>query len=336
MNNSPDPFEAPFGSIFSEKISLASYADGIYNYPGHATELKDFTVHPGSHGIHYSSNCFEGLKAHRQIDGSVAIFRLDDHVARMRQSLTSLQVEAPEAELLRSMILDTVVANTADVPNPPGSLYIRPAFFGTLANVGAAASPTTTGNLYVLNSPVGDYFKGGLRPLSLFVEQQHARTTSQFGMVKGGANYALALGPTLKAKAEHGVDQVLFADNNDVTETGAANFFLVDDSKLITRHLDESFLHGITRASVIQIATDLGYEIEERTITVEELQAWNGEAFLSGTAAVIAPVGSIIVGTEPHSFGDGQPGPNTSKLRESLTDIQVGKAEDTHNWLTNI
>jgi len=254
----------------------------------------------------------------------------------MRQSLTSLQVKPPEFDLLKKMILDAVASNVEDTPQSPGSLYIRPAFFGTLENVGAAATPTTTGSLYVLNSPVGDYFKGGIRPLSLFVEESLARTTAQFGMVKGGANYALALGPTLRAKAEYGVDQVLFANNNDVTETGAANFFLVDDNKLITRHLDTSFLHGITRDSIIQIANDSGFKVEERTITVEELSEWNSEAFLSGTAAVIAPVGSVIIKGETHSFGDGQPGSNTLKLRNALTDIQIGKSEDKYGWLTKV
>ncbi len=236
------------------------------------------------------------------------------------------------------MIIDAVEANASHTPDAPGSLYIRPTLIGTLLNIGAAASPSDSAILYVMTSPVGDYFAGGVRPLTIFIETDIPRTTPQFGMVKSGANYVMALGPTLDAKRDHAADQVLFATGGDVTETGASNFFLIDDKRLITRNLDESFLHGVTRASVLTLAADLGYEIEERSVPVDELMAWadHGEAFLSGTAAVIAPVGKITVRGEHLQVGDGQPGPNTLRLREALTDIQLGKAEDTHNWLTPV
>ena len=157
-------------------------------------------------------------------------------------------------------------------------------------------------------------------------------------MVKSGANYVMALGPTLDAKRDHAADQVLFATGDDITETGASNFFLVDDDRLITRNLDHSFLHGVTRASILSLAADLGYQVEERSIPVAELKAWadHGEAFLSGTAAVVAPVGTVTVVDERIQIGDGQPGPNTLRLREALTDIQLGKAEDRHGWLTPV
>ena len=146
----------------------------------------------------------------------------------------------------------------------------------------------------------------------------------------------MALGPTLDAKRDHVADQVLFASGDDVTETGASNFFLADEDRIITRNLDDSFLHGITRKSIIQIAKDLGMEVEERSIPVSELQAWAeyGEMFLSGTAAVIAPVGKVIAHGQHIDVRDGQPGPTTLKLREALTDVQTGKAEDVHGWLT--
>jgi branched-chain amino acid aminotransferase len=192
--------------------------------------------------------------------------------------------------------------------------------------------------LYVICSPVGDYFAGGVRPLTIFIETEMPRTTPQFGMVKSGANYVMALGPTLDAKRDHAADQVLFASGDDVTETGASNFFMADGERLITRNLDTSFLHGITRKSVIQIAKDLGYDVEERSIPVAELRAWSehGEMFLSGTAAVIAPVGTVITHGEQVSVGDGQPGKTTLELRHALTDIQTGKSEDRHHWLTRI
>lgn len=338
MSDKPDPFSAPFGTLFGDYMSVATYDEGVYDYPGSAQALENLSLHPATHALHYASECFEGLKAHRQIDGSVAIFRLDDSVHRMILSIEKLRMTAPTPEMLRSMIIDAVRANLDFTPDSPGSLYIRPTFIGTAPNIGAAATPSSQALLYVINSPVGDYFAGGVRPLTIFIETDIPRTTPQFGSVKSGANYVMALGPTLDAKRDHVADQVLFASGDDVTETGASNFFLADDERLITRNLDSSFLHGITRKSIIQLGKDLGYEVEERSIPVAELRAWaeHGEMFLSGTAAVIAPVGKVITQGEIISVGDGQPGKTTLKLREALTDIQTGKSEDTHGWLTRI
>lgn len=334
-----DPFAAPFGSLFGEMMTTAVLRDGEFTYSGAAEPMAPFSLHPGTHVLHYASACFEGLKAHRQVDGSLAIFRLDDHVERMRQSVGRLRMTVPEADLVRQLIVDAVEANASVAPDAPGSLYIRPTFIGTLENIGAAASPSTSGLLYVICSPVGDYFAGGVRPLTLYVETTVPRTTPQFGMVKSGANYVMALGPTLDAKAEHGADQVLFANHDDITETGAANFFLVEDGRLITRQLDESFLHGVTRNSVIEMAATLGYEVEQRPITIAELTEWagRGEMFLSGTAAVLAPVGTLVVGDDaPVTVGDGQPGPNTLRLRDALTDLLNGKTDDPFGWRTPV
>lgn len=337
-NKDLDPFTAPFGSLFGDFMTMAEMSQGDYLYEGSAKPVANLSLHPGTHCFHYASTCFEGLKAHRQLDGSLAIFRVDDHAARMVQSIERLSMEPPPADLIRTMIIDAVQANAAVTPSPPGSLYIRPTMVGTLLNVGAAAAPSNSALLYVLTSPVGDYFAGGIRPLSIYVETDIPRTTPQFGMVKAGANYAMALGPTLEAKRTYGADQVLFATGGDLTETGASNFFLVDDNRLITRNLDESFLHGVTRASVLSLGADMGYEIEERSVSLEELQQWvtRGEAFLSGTAAVIAPVGQVTIMGHNLTVGDGQPGPNTMRLREALTGIQIGRTEDPHGWRTTV
>jgi len=319
-------------------MTIAEMDQGVYRYGGSAEPVKNLSLHPGVHCLHYASTCFEGLKAHRQIDGSLAIFRVDDHVSRMVQSIKRIRMQAPSPELVRSMIIDAVEANAAATPAAPGSLYIRPTVIGTLLNIGAAAAPSDSALLYVLTSPVGDYFAGGIRPLSIHVETQVPRTTPQFGMVKSGANYAMALGPTLDAKRDHGADQVLFATGGDITETGASNFFVIDDDRIVTRKLDESFLHGVTRASIITLAADLGYEVEERVVPLDELKEWasQGEAFLSGTAAVVAPVGQITIEGESITVGDGQPGANTLRLRQALTDIQLGASEDRHGWCTTV
>lgn len=338
MSETQDPFSQPFGTLFGDHMSVATYVDGVYDYPGAAVPLENFSLHPATHALHYASECFEGLKAHRQPDGSVAIFRLDDSIARMIRSIQKLRMTPPSPEMLRQLIIDATTANASFTPDAPGSLYIRPTFIGTAPNIGAAATPSNEAMLYCINSPVGDYFAGGVRPLTLFIESDMPRTTPQFGSVKSGANYVMALGPTLDAKRDHVADQVLFASGDDVTETGAANFFLCDGERLITRNLDDSFLHGITRASILQIARDMGMEVEERSIPVAELRAWSehGEMFLSGTAAVIAPVGKVITQGETIEVCDGTPGETTLKLRAALTDIQSGISEDKHDWLTRL
>lgn len=337
MDDSLDPFSAPFGTLFAPSVAVATCMGQGFDYQG-VSPLANLTLHPASHALHYGSACFEGLKAHRQVDGTVAIFRLGDHVARFGQSAETLRLPFPDESLVREMIIDTVRSNLGHTPPTPGSLYIRPTLIGTEPNIGAAAAPSKHAILYILNSPVGDYFSGGIRPLTLFVQSDLPRTTPQFGRVKAGANYVMALGPTLSAKADHAADQVLFAPGGDITETGAANFFLIDDQRIITRNLDDSFLHGITRASVITIARELGYIIEERALDLSEVRAWcpDGEIFLSGTAAVVSPVGKLIVDGEILTVGDGKPGDNTMRVRQALTDIQVGNSPDSHNWLTHV
>ncbi|MEZ5340881.1 MAG: branched-chain amino acid aminotransferase [Acidimicrobiales bacterium] len=338
MSTTTDPTTAPFGSVFGNHMAVATLAEDVYTYGGAAQPLENFSLHPATHAFHYGSTCFEGLKAHRQADGSVAIFRLDDHVARLRSSIGKLRMAIPDADLVRGMIIDVVSADLDHVPDSPGSLYLRPTFIGTAPTLGAAASPSATGMLYVIDSPVGDYFVGGIHPLTIYIEQTTPRTTPQFGSAKCGANYVMALGPTLDAKRDYQADQVLFATGGDVTETGAANFFLVDDKRIVTRQLDDSFLHGVTRMSVLQIAADLGYEVEERMVALDELRDWatHGEMFLSGTAAVVTPVGKVIVSGESITVGDGQPGAQTLRLREALTNVQTGSAPDTHGWLTHV
>lgn len=300
--------------------------------------LEPLSLHPGAHVFHYASTCFEGFKAYRWTDGKARIFRLHDHIARMRNSARSLRLPVPEAGQLADMVIDLVARQVEDIPAPPSSLYLRPTLIGTLPNIGAAASPSTEALLYVLASPVGDYFSGGVQPLKLLVEDMRSRSTEQLGSTKTGGNYAAALGPTLEAKAEFGVDQVLFCPHGDVQETGAANFMLVNDHEIITKPLDSSFLHGMTRASILSLGKDLGYTINERNFTVTELLEWvaDYEAALSGTAACLTPVGSLVYKSDEIMVRDGGSGPNVEKLRAALQAIQYGEAPDTHEWLTEV
>jgi branched-chain amino acid aminotransferase len=325
-----------FGSVFAPTMAVARAVDGTFG-TSEVVPVEDLRLHPAAHVLHYCSACFEGLKAHRGTDGQVRIFRAARHVERMRQSATILNLPIPPTELLHGMLREIVSANLDIVPDQPGSLYLRPTLIGTLPNIGAAASPSTEALLYVLPSPVGDYFAGGVRPLKLLVETELPRSTPQFGQVKSGANYAMALGPTLTAKADHGVDQVLFAPGGKVTETGAANLILLDGDRVLTPELDGSLLPGVTRDSILQLARDSGRTVVERGMTIDDVVQWaddGGEAALSGTAAVLAPVGTLLwADGREVVFGDGGVGENVLELRDALTALHRGEVVDTHGWL---
>jgi len=160
------------------------------------------------------------------------------------------------------------------------------------------------------------------------------------GMVKSGGNYASAMGPILAAKEQYKADQVLFCPGGDVQETGAANFLLIDGDEIITKALDSSFLHGITRDSLLTIARDIGMKVSERELTVGELldraSKPNTEAALSGTAAVLTPVGTLIRNGKEFKVGSGEAGDKTKQLRQALNAVQWGQAEDKHGWLTRV
>lgn len=326
-----------FGTEFCDQFVVADYTEA--GWQSHAlTPLAPIPMHPAAHVLHYASTCFEGFKAYRWKDGSVHVFRLADHVARMQRSAESLRLPVPPAELLSTMVLDVIRANVDAVPELPGALYLRPTLIGTLPNIGAAASPSTTAKLFVLASPVGDYFAGGIRPLNILIDDENARSTRQLGSTKTGGNYAAALGPTLEAKAEYGVDQVLFCPNDDVQETGAANFLLIGEDRVLTKPLDSSFLHGITRASTLALAEDLGMQVEQRNFSVKELLAAlpDTDAALSGTAASLTPIGTMIYRGDKHQVNPDSGYKNTMKLREALSAVHRGEREDIHGWLTRV
>ena len=328
---------AQFGTVFCENFALVRFENGAWQEAA-IEPLAPLALHPAAHVFHYASTCFEGFKAYRWEDGIARIFRLHDHVARMQSSAESLCLPVPDADQLAGMVIDLVRQQIGDIPAPPSSLYLRPTLIGTLENIGAAAAPSTEATLFVIASPVGDYFGAGARPLKLLVDDQRARSTEQLGSTKTGGNYAAALGPILDAKAKYGADQVLFCPNGDVQETGAANFLLISDDEIITKPLDTSFLHGMTRDSVLKLAAELGYRVSERNFTVVELLQLvaTHEAVLSGTAACLSPVGSLVYNGEEIQVRDGNPGPNTAKLRKALQDIQYGIVPDTHDWLTEV
>ena len=330
---------AAFGTVFMPKMALASFDNNSWTASSIVPSDK-LEMHPGAHVLHYSSTCFEGLKAFKHEDGSVNVFRMDANIERMSQSSELLSLPEINKDQLTDMIKESVALYADDVPSPPGSMYIRPTHIGTEPAIGKAAAPSESSLLYVLLSPVGDYFKSGAKPLRLLLEEDGMRCAPHMGMIKSGGNYASALGPILRARKACDADQILFCPNGDVQETGAANFILIDGNEIITKALDSSFLHGITRDSILTIAREMGMTVTERDFTVTELieraQKPGTEAALSGTAAVLTSVGTLIHNGEEITVGSGEAGETTQKLRQALNDIQWGKAEDKFGWLTKV
>jgi branched-chain amino acid aminotransferase len=315
-------------------MAVATFHEGQWS----AAEIKPvgpIEISPAAHVLHYASTCFEGFKAFRRADGSIHVFRMDRHIARMQQSARRLVLPEPDPAQLKEMVRAVIDRCREAVPEAPGALYLRPILFGTAANIGAAATPSADASLLVLASPVWDYFAGGMKALRILVDDQNTRSAAQMGMVKTGGNYAAAIGPTLAARAQYQADQVLFCPGGEVQETGAANFLLVRAGELLTRKLDSTFLHGVTRDSLLTLARDQGYAVSERILDVAEMLEWvkTGEAALSGTAAVLAGVGTLIYHGAEHRVGNGEVGPLTRALRAQLVAIQQGEAPDTHGWL---
>ena len=340
MNSIPKPSQEPrpaFGTVLAPTMTLARFQNGQWGR-FEAVPCGPIQLHPAAHVLHYASTCFEGFKAYRWADGSIHLFRMDRHIERMRQSARALVLPEPDARQLEEMVLATIDRNRDVVPEAPGALYMRPILFGTTPNIGAAGAPATEASLIVLASPVWDYFAGGMKPLRIFVEDVNARTASQTGKVKTGGNYAAALGPTLEARRRYNVDQVLFCPGGSVQETGASNFLLLRAGRVLTRSLDSTFLHGVTRDSVLTLAREEGYDVEERVFDVAEMLEWvrDGEAALSGTAAVLAGVGTLVHHGQEHRVGGGDVGPHTRKLRERLVSIQRGESADKHGWTKRV
>jgi branched-chain amino acid aminotransferase len=331
------PQRPAFGTLLTSHMAVATYQGGQWS-PSEIKPVAPIELSPAAHVLHYASTCFEGFKAFRRADGSVHIFRMDRHIQRMRQSARALALPEPEVAQLADMVRAVINRCRDAVPEAPGALYLRPILLGTTANIGAAATPTTEASLIVLASPVWDYFAGGAKPLRILVDDENTRSAAQMGMVKTGGNYAAALGPTLSARAKYQADQVLFCPGGQVQETGAANFVLIRDGELLTRSLDSTFLHGVTRDSLLMLARDLGYKVSERSFDVQEMLDWvkTGEAALSGTAAVLAGVGTLIYRGSEHRVATGDVGPITRSLRAQLLAIQQGEALDRHGWLEKV
>ncbi len=329
-----------FGTVFTNEMIISHHDGNAWSAPEFVPS-NALTIHPAAHVLHYASTCFEGLKAFRHPDGSVNIFRMDQNIKRFAQSARLLHLPTIDENMTAKMIVSVVAKYQHEAPPAPSALYIRPTLMGTDPAVGKAAAPSATASQFILLSPVGDYFAGGADvTLRVLLDEHGARCAPHMGMVKSGGNYASALDPILRARQKYNADQVLFCPNGDVQETGAANFILFDGNEVITKALDASFLHGVTRSSILTLAKEQGLQVQERELSIEELLERaakpNCEAALSGTAAVLASVGTLLHNGKEYSIGTGQAGPIVQNFRQALNDIQWGRTEDKHGWLVRV
>src|ERR1700728_1580161 len=331
------PQRPAFGTLLTSHMAVATYQGGRWS-DSEIKPVAPIELSPAAHVLHYASTCFEGFKAFRRADGSVHTFRMDRHIQRMRQSARQLVLPEPDAAQLAEMVRGVISRCRESVPEAPGALYLRPILFGTTANIGAAATPATDALLLVLASPVWDYFAGGMKPLRILVDDVNTRSAAQMGMVDTGGSCAAAMGRTLAARAKYQADQVLFCPGGEVQEPGAANFLLIRDGEILTRGLGSTFLHSVTRDSLLTMARDRGVKVSERVFQVEEMLNWvkSGEAALSGTAAVLAGVGTLIYRGSEHRVASGEVGALTRELRSQLLAVQQGGAADRHGWLARV
>lgn len=320
----------------TDKRFVANYKNGAWD-DGGLTSDANIVINECAGVLQYAQTCFEGMKAYTTEDGRIVTFRPDLNAQRMEDTCRRLEMPVFPKDRFVQAVTDTVAANAAYVP-PYGSgatLYIRPYMFASSAVIGV--KPADEYQFRVFTTPVGPYFKGGVKPLTLKVSDFDRAAPHGTGHIKAGLNYAMSLHAIVTAH-EEGYDENMYLDaatRTKVEETGGANFlFVTKDNKVVTPKSD-SILPSITRRSLMVVARDyLGLEVEEREIPLKEVAEF-AECGLCGTAAVISPVGRIVDHGREIAFPSGmnEMGPVTKKLYDTLTGIQMGRIEAPEGWI---
>lgn len=337
MNNEIDWGSIGFGYIPTDYNVRCYYRDGKWGQI-EVSSSPTIDIHIAATALHYGQEIFEGLKAFRGKDGKVRIFRLEENARRIADSARGLLMAPVPEELFKEMVMKVVKLNERFIP-PYGSgasLYIRPFEIGMSPQIGV--KPARDYCFVILVTPVGPYFKEGFKPTKICIMREYDRVAPKgTGRWKVGGNYAASLASGERAHAM-GYSSVLFLDPKEkkyLDECGPANFFAIKDGKYITP-ASESILPSITNKSFMQLAKDMGLEVEQRHITVDEL-ADITEAAAAGTAAVASPVSEIDdldTGKKYVVSPDNKPGEITTALYNTLRGIQYGELDDIHNWCT--
>jgi len=329
----------PFGYIKTDYNVRCRYRDGKWSEP-EVSSSEYVDVHIAATGLHYGQEAFEGMKAYMGKDGKVRVFRWNENAKRLMLSAEGVKMAQVPEKLFREAVFKVVNLNRKFVP-PYGSgatLYIRPLLFGSGAEVGV--KPAAEYTFLVFVTPVGPYFKEGIKPVNMMICRDVDRAAPLgTGIYKVGGNYAASLRAIVKAKAE-GYSSTIFLDAKEkkyIDECGPANFFGIKNNTYITPK-SESILNSITNKSLIDVAGSLGIKTERRRVQVEELSSFT-EAGACGTAAVISPIGKIVdpdMNMIYEYCRDGKPGEITMKLYNKLTGIQLGDVEDEFGWMTEV
>jgi branched-chain amino acid aminotransferase len=342
-----DPNKLEFGRNFAPLQLSCVYDDGAWQAASIDT-LATINLHPAALSLHYAQLIFEGLKAYRWADGSVNLFRPIENARRFARSARRMAMPPVDDAFFVESIRRLTAEQRDWIPSPPGSLYIRPTMIATEACIGVRAASQFL--YFVIAMPSGGYFPAtsgqtGAGAVKVFVTTSVARAAhGGTGNVKAAVNYAVTLKITDEAKHK-GCSQVLFLDatgNGRIEEMGGMNVFFIAGKKLLTPPLKDTFLAGVTRDSIIKLAPTLGYEVEERDITLDELRAGakSGaitEAFACGTAAVITGIKNFLTESgEEFNVGAAAPGAVTSALYDRLTGIQYGKYPDPFGWIVKV
>lgn len=335
-----DESQLGFGKLFTDRMLMIEWKSGQGWCDARIEPYAPFVLDPACTVFHYAQEIFEGLKAYKWPDGKVALFRPEMNACRFNQSADRLCMPDLPEELFVDGIKKLVSLERDWIPTASGtSLYIRPTMIAVEPVLGV--HPSNHYYFYVILSPVGAYYAAGFNPVNILVEDHYVRAVpGGTGEAKTGGNYASSLKAGLEAKKK-GYDQVLWLDGRErryIEEVGAMNMFFAYGKKIVTAPLNGSILSGVTRDSVLKLAPSLGYEVEECPIEINALMADMRagkvtEAFGSGTAAVITPVGKLCYKDEVLQLTGGQVGEITQKLYDTLTGIQTGKLEDKFGWV---
>ncbi len=343
LKEKPDSSKLVFGKCMTDHMLIIDYDEGQGWHDARIIPYGPLQIDPAAKVLHYAEEIFEGLKAYRTADGSIQLFRVMDNIRRMNGSADRLCMPQIPEDMAFEAIKALVEMEQDWVPHEKDtSLYIRPFMIGLDAALGVHSSHHV--QFIVVVCPVGAYYPEGLNPVKIYIEDQDVRAVKGgTGMAKTGGNYAASLRAGNRAE-QKGYTQVLWLDGvhrKYIEEVGAMNVMFKVNGKILTPDLNGSVLDGITRRSCIQLLKDWGYEVEERRISAEELfeAAKNGtleEAWGTGTAAVVSPIGELAEGDEKAIINNNQIGEVTQKLYDELTGIQWGRVADPHNWITKI
>ena len=335
----PDPHELGFGKIFTDHMFVMDYSDDMGWHDARIVPFANIELHPASTVLHYGSEIFEGLKAYRRSDGTVQLFRPIENVRRMNNSAERLCLpQIPEEDMLEALTKFVEVEQDWTPSIPGTSLYLRPFMFGNDPSLGVHSVHNAM--FYIIASPVGSYYPEGINPVKIMIESEDVRAVrGGTGYAKCGGNYAASNRAGKKAE-DKGYSQVLWLDGVErkyIEEVGAMNVMFKIDGEVVTPKLTGSILPGITRKSCIEVLKKQGYKVSERLLSVEELEealkaGKLEEAWGCGTAAVVSPIGELAYKGDKFIINNGEIGPVTQNLYDTLTGIQWGTKEDEFGW----